>query len=81
MDIIFYKTSPFFDKTHSPYFDKIISLLFDKTHSLKNEKGDIKMTHFERTFMLGREPNIAISYADGKHRNSDTYDAIKAFNK
>jgi len=54
MDIIFYKTSPYFDKTNSLYFDKIISLLFDKTRTLKNEKGDIKMTHFERTYMLGR---------------------------
>lgn len=39
------------------------------------------MTHFERTYMLGREPKIAISYADGKHRNRDANDIVRAFNK
>lgn len=39
------------------------------------------MTHFERTYMLGREPKIAVSYADGKHRNSDANDIVRAFNK
>lgn len=39
------------------------------------------MTHFERTYMLGREPKIIVSYADGNHRNNNTNNIISAFNK
>ena len=35
------------------------------------------MTHFERTYLLSRPPQIAISYADGNKEHSKEYYAMK----